>query len=123
MTILSVIILILSWIFKFFKIILWILGALLFALWWHQGKILYLPSTQGRVGEKRKLNFNSEGCRSPSEKNLPYEDEMICTRDGIQIHVWLIQQENKKNVSNNNILTRKCWEYWNSLDECQTFIS
>jgi len=85
----------LLWIlFWFIKILLWLLAAALFGLWWCQGYILYLPQYQGRTGEKRQVKFNLHGMRSPSEIRLPFEEHYITTKDNVKIHSWLIKQDN-----------------------------
>jgi len=76
--------------------VLWIIGALLFGLWWNQGKLLYMTEMADRQGERRGLDYNPPGTRHPGEYGLPYENHMLKTSDGHSIHCWLITQPEDK---------------------------
>jgi len=71
-------------------LILWVFGALLFGLWWNQGKLLYMSDFENKG--KRSLDNNPPGYKTPSEVGLPYEDHMLQTTDGEHIHCWLLTQ-------------------------------
>jgi pimeloyl-ACP methyl ester carboxylesterase len=94
----TAIVLFLVWIFiNLFKLLLWLICAALFGLWWGQGQFLYMNSYPNRKGDLRKLKHNDNGFRDPMESyQLPYEDCYITTKDGVRIHCWLILQENKQ---------------------------
>jgi dipeptidyl aminopeptidase/acylaminoacyl peptidase len=47
-------------------------------------------------GTKRGCAHNRAGYRSPAEVQLPYEDVMIKTKDGVNIHAWFIAQDDKQ---------------------------
>jgi len=78
----------------FFKLFLWLFASALFGLWWCQGYLLYLPSFQGRSGEKRQIKHNVQGFRSPSDHRLPFEEHFITTADNVKVHSWLLMQDN-----------------------------
>jgi hypothetical protein len=64
--------------------------ALLALLWWHQGKLLYMPQPNPQL--PRANRANPRMCRSPAEWNMPHEDVAIHTRDGVRVSAWFIQQ-------------------------------
>jgi hypothetical protein len=71
-------------------------GALLFGLWWCQGLLLYLPNFSDRKGEKRKVQYNDPGYRSPADRGLQFTDSVVTTRDGVDIHCWWLPQSEVK---------------------------
>lgn len=65
---------------------------LLFALWKHQGSILYQRHAPSR---KRQIANNPfQRVRSPSYYHFDYHDFYIETKDKVSIHCWLIRQPN-----------------------------
>ena len=87
----NVVLLVLAWIWGaligLIKIILWIVGAILFAVWWQQSTILYLPNIRKRKEDSIDTSANEIGYRSPNEHpyNLPFEEHFITTRDGFPL--------------------------------------
>jgi len=66
------------------------LGVVLLGLiWWNQDKLLYLPSFGGKK-EQRFVCYNPNGFRNPAEQGLPGHSYYLDTKDGHQIHLWLI---------------------------------
>lgn len=80
------------------EIILWLFGALLFCLWWSQGNLLYIPTSEDRHGIKRHTCNNPQGYRHPGEAGMPYEEAYLPTEDGMMLHVWFIPQKLKRSV-------------------------
>jgi abhydrolase domain-containing protein 13 len=52
-----------------------------------QDALLYFPEIAGIPKQSSK---NPRGYRSPEERQLPYENHMIQTEDGVRIHAWLL---------------------------------
>jgi len=74
------------------KFICYLFFVLLLLLWKHQGAILYQRHAPSR---KRQLAYNPfPRVRSPSHYQLDYDDFFVTTRDRVQIHCWLIRQQN-----------------------------
>jgi len=85
-----------SWVFiNLLVLIFWIVGALLFGVWWCQDSLLYMPNIDNRKGEKRLLKYNPQGYLSPSEYSLNYEEHYLLTKDNVKIHCWLLLQDPK----------------------------
>lgn len=68
----------------------------LVALYYNQDRILYIPNSPGLPA---KPDANPKGYRSPSDwsyagglatstDRIAYSDDMLTTKDGVQIHVW-----------------------------------
>jgi len=55
---------------------------------------IYQPFKEERE-KKRQIKFNVQGYRSPQDGKLPFEEHFITTKDKIQIHSWLITQDEK----------------------------
>lgn len=81
---------------------LWVVVPLCLGVYVCQDFLLYQPTYQGRHGEKRYLPYNVRGLRAPSEMGLPYENVYLTTSDGVEIHGWLLPQE--ESVSHPTIL-------------------
>ena len=75
----------------FFRFVGYVCAMVVFAVWWFQGGLLYMPSF-GRPGESKQLALNTVGFRSPAEYHLPYEEAWIDGPDGTRTHGWLILQ-------------------------------
>jgi fermentation-respiration switch protein FrsA (DUF1100 family) len=75
----------------FLRFLGYLVTMLVFALWWYQGGLLYMPSF-GRPGESKQIALNTVGFRSPAEYHLPYEEAWIDGPDGTRTHGWLILQ-------------------------------
>lgn len=65
--------------------------GLLFAVWWMQGSLLYMPSF-GRANEPRTVQSNPRSFRSPAEYGLRFEEIWLRARDGVLLHSWLVLQ-------------------------------
>lgn len=73
-------------------------GGVLFAvgvvlLYFYQDSMLYAPnqpSPQMKTPEQ-----NPEKFRSPSEYDLPFEDVVVTTPDGLKLYGWFIKQRNE----------------------------
>jgi pimeloyl-ACP methyl ester carboxylesterase len=84
------------WIFTFLlKLILWILSLIVVGVWYLQGSLLFMPNYQGRSEEKRGVQHNDEGYRSPEDYELEFEDLYIKTRDRTMIHAWLLKVDGR----------------------------
>ncbi len=70
---------------------IYLIVALVAALIWFQGKLLYMPTAHTKEAGKRGNAFNPLGYRSPAEYNLPYEEMRCVTADGVPLHGWLIR--------------------------------
>ena len=95
---------------------------LLALLWWHQGKLLYMPQPDPQV--PRTNRANPRGLRSPADWHMPYEDVAITTRDGVRISAWFIKQReaveraptvlyfhgNAGNIGNRLVMYNEVWE-------------
>jgi len=62
--------------------------GILMLLYIQQDKILYMPAVPG---VPKLTRDNPTGFTSPSCFNLPFEDAMIPTSDGVRIHAWLLK--------------------------------
>ena len=83
-----------QWIFFFMlSLSLWFVAAALFVVWYCQEFLLYLPSNSGNRIEGRQVAFNAKGFRSPEEYGLPYTDVYLDVGRGVQVHGWLITQD------------------------------
>jgi len=60
-----------------------------------QETLLYVPCVMPGM---QTCDQNPEGLRSPSEKNLVYEDVYMETVDGVQLHAWFISATKPKPV-------------------------
>lgn len=80
------------------KLVFWLVFFLLVAIWWNQGYLLYMPSIEGRYGERRHVKHNGLGCTLPSEHGLPFEEYFIQTRDGAVLHSWFIPWSDRRNA-------------------------
>ncbi|XP_026190240.1 protein bem46, partial [Cyclospora cayetanensis] len=72
-----------------------ILSAVVGILWFFQEKLVFYPGVPKGYETPDK---NPKGLHHPGERNLPYEDVYIRTRDGITLHGWILRQPNAKHV-------------------------
>jgi pimeloyl-ACP methyl ester carboxylesterase len=80
-------------------------GAFLFvavvaAVIFFQGRLLYMPTAHCDSSELRGNEHNPPGHRSPQEYALPYDDVRVTTADGVGIHGWLIRHDNGNDDDN-----------------------
>ncbi|OEH79244.1 phospholipase carboxylesterase domain-containing protein [Cyclospora cayetanensis] len=71
------------------------LSAVVGILWFFQEKLVFYPGVPKGYETPDK---NPKGLHHPGERNLPYEDVYIRTRDGITLHGWILRQPNAKHV-------------------------
>jgi len=83
----SIVLAVVLWIIQFIG---WTLFCALFAIWWGQQYILYLPTIGQRSGVRRKVSLNAFTSRSPAEQQLPYEEFFLTTSDNVLIHTWFL---------------------------------
>lgn len=75
------------------KVITGITILVLGILYMQQDKLLYIPEIEGIT----RNNFeNPPGYRNPGEYNIPFETNMIETKDGVAVHSWLLLHPNAK---------------------------
>ena len=70
-------------------------GGVLFAIgvvlmYFYQDNMLYCPNMPS--AEMKFPESNPENFRSPKEHNLPFEDVIVTTPDGLKLHGWFIKQ-------------------------------
>jgi acetyl esterase/lipase len=87
-----------------FKSLFWLLGFLVFALWYLQGRLLYMPAAGAADDEKRGAAHNEEGFRSPGDYNLPFDDVKLQTRDGVALHAWFLPSQQQSHEEAATIL-------------------
>ncbi len=89
-----------SWLFwllfLLLKFLALLLVVILFALWKHQGAILYQRHQPKR---KRQLAYNPKVALSPQSYRMPYDSFYIRTKDNVNIHCWLLKQKNCREVA------------------------
>ena len=66
------------------------IAALLYV---YQDKLLYHPTPPGVPSNPDE---NPKGSRSPKEWSIPFEEKILDTKDGCQIHTWLMLQPDSK---------------------------
>jgi len=76
-------------IIEFLRFVFYAILTMVFALWWVQGGLLYVPNF-GRPNEPKQTIKNTKGFRSPSEYGMPFEELWIDSSDGVKLHAWLI---------------------------------
>jgi hypothetical protein len=65
------------------------------ALYLFQNHIIYLPIVPGM---SRYPSSNPIGYRSPSDRQIPYEEATLETEDGVKLSSWLLYQNERKKV-------------------------
>ena len=97
-----------EWGFFVTKIVVGLSVFALGMLYANQDKLLYMPNPPGFTVDPAD---NPPSCKSPDEwsttgkrcragdsNSIPFEDKMLTTVDGKQIHTWLLLQPNSDNV-------------------------
>merc|ERR1719461_780051 len=87
----------------FFGVLWWLIDCIfsmaigaIFLLWYHQSRLIYMCSVQGR---KRQISYNEPAIyRSPKMFALDFEDLYIQARDRISFHAWLCKAKNYSSV-------------------------
>ncbi len=69
---------------------------LLYMLYKHQDRILYVPEVPGLP---RRTCDNPEQFRSPATSNVPFEELFITTSDGVRLHAWFLHQAAEKETA------------------------
>lgn len=86
------------WIFKFLiGSIVAVIIVLFAVLWWIQDWLLYFPDNWidnlfSLSCKRSALHYNRLGLQAPSEHGMDFEDVVFRTKDGEEIHGWLILQ-------------------------------
>jgi len=96
MTIAEIVLTIIWWLVQ---MLFWTFGCFLFAIWWGQNYILYLPTVGGRAGIRRRLAYNTYTSRSPAEQQIPYQEYFLTTSDNILIHTWFLPHQTHKTTA------------------------
>jgi abhydrolase domain-containing protein 13 len=63
-------------------------SALLYSV---QDSLIYLPNHPSI--ELKSPDRNPTGYKNPLEREIPYEDHTITTKDGLKLHAWFMQQK------------------------------
>ncbi|KAL8269737.1 hypothetical protein Esti_006336 [Eimeria stiedai] len=72
-----------------------LISGVMGVLWFFQEKLVFYPEVPRGFETPDK---NPRGLHNPGERNLPFEDVFIRTRDGLTLHGWLLPQPNAKQV-------------------------
>lgn len=67
-----------------------IIGSVSTLLYFYQNKMIYLPCPMGFPGLFPE--DNPTGYQNPLERNLPYENVYITTKDNLKLHGWLVKR-------------------------------
>lgn len=97
------------WLWAASKVGLGLVGVCVALLYYNQDKLLYHPNPPNMPrtpddnpdGYKHPGQYGQSGQyigRDASRPRIPYDDNMIKTRDGESIHTWLLLQQDSANV-------------------------
>lgn len=82
-----------SWYDTFYYIAigsLGIIGSVSALLYFYQNKMIYLPCPMGFPGKLPE--DNPPGYQNPLDRNLPYDDVYLTTKDNLKLHAWLVKR-------------------------------
>ena len=75
-------------------------------LYTFQDKLLYFPNppnfpktnSENQRGGRSPSEYNKDGSRGAITDPIPFEETFVRTPDGVDVHIWLMLQDNSENV-------------------------
>lgn len=82
----------LEFLFKMACYLGFFLALSLLMVYFMQNRMLYIPDAPNQAF--RYPENNPKSYRNPGERNMPYEDVIVTTSDGLKLAGWFIKQKN-----------------------------
>jgi len=84
-----------------------------------QDKLLYIPEAPNQAFKYPENNPKSY--RNPGERNIPYDDIYIKTKDGFTLHGWFLKQKNSTQVDTIIYFHENAGNIGNRMNDLENF--